>query len=382
MLNIQLEKATPDRRRKNKGFLHRLRAKTYHLPAHVTSEEDWQRDVPNVKLSRAFAIVLGIHVVAIGGFMAFELFRHKDSTPGSDPAQDGRLAGSSQAAPATVAPTIAKSSRSQSTAQRTAEPNLDDPANEGLKTYVVGPGETLTAIANKLKVDERLLAEKNNIGDQRPLESGMKLVIPNHQIVAQKPEDVEKLLADRSKSPESPSGRGPQEQPTPSDRASGTATSRAAALPKVAAKMPLRADDRTARPGKKAVAATETEKPIRKAEAVGETPQTRPNRDPKRLTAPPATFAAAQASRLSTASGSSPKIAEKQTAAKGAAGKGSRQGAGVKSRGRTHVVAEGETAYRIARTYKVDVATLIKANGIKPATLRPGTQLVIPAAAR
>ena len=43
-------------------------------PARTTGK----RDSPNIKLSRVFGIVLGIHLVAIGGLMAYEMFRHKD----------------------------------------------------------------------------------------------------------------------------------------------------------------------------------------------------------------------------------------------------------------------------------------------------------------
>ena len=45
-------------------------------------------------------------------------------------------------------------------APRGAEPALNDPANDGLRTYVVGPGESLGAIATKFDVDEHLLVQK------------------------------------------------------------------------------------------------------------------------------------------------------------------------------------------------------------------------------
>jgi len=50
-----------------------------------------------------------------------------------------------------------------------------------------------------------------------------------------------------------------------------------------------------------------------------------------------------------------------------------------KAKGRVHVVKNGENAYRIARAYGVNVDQLIKANGINPSALRPGTSLTIPA---
>ena len=60
------ERSKPQGRGK-KGLLQRLQAGLYKLPAHVTSEDDWQKDAPNIKLSRAFAIVLGILFIVLPG---------------------------------------------------------------------------------------------------------------------------------------------------------------------------------------------------------------------------------------------------------------------------------------------------------------------------
>jgi murein DD-endopeptidase MepM/ murein hydrolase activator NlpD len=51
--------------------------------------------------------------------------------------------------------------------------------------------------------------------------------------------------------------------------------------------------------------------------------------------------------------------------------------------GTTHVVQKGETLYRIARTYGIDPAELMEANGIgDPRTLAPGQELFVPGAPR
>jgi LysM repeat protein len=377
MIYIQLQKATPGRRRKNKGLIERLQARTYRLPAHVTSEDEGARDVPHIKLSRAFAIVLGIHVIAIGGFMAFELFRHHEPAAAEEP---GRAAAPAAPAPAhrpeTASTVTPSSSRltSSATSPRSVEPNLDDPANEGLQTYVVGPGETLSAIAAQFNVDDRLLAQKNGIGADRPFEAGMKLVIPNHQIIAQKPEDVKKLLADREKTP----------GPTAVDPRAGNPVS--SADPAAAtAKTTSPQSPPTIKKAEPPAAAPDL--PVRKAEPVRASPikpdAIKPNKDPKRVAAPPAKLAAAQASRLSSASAAGPSksaakrpaVAQEKTTARAPT-------AAAKPKQRTHKVTEGETAYRIARTYNVNVDQLIKANGIKPENLRPGTELVIPSGGR
>ena len=45
------------------------------------AEEDYSAEEPNVKLSRAFVVVLLLHVVAVGGIFAFSAL--KDQQPGS-----------------------------------------------------------------------------------------------------------------------------------------------------------------------------------------------------------------------------------------------------------------------------------------------------------
>ena len=47
--------------------------------------------------------------------------------------------------------------------------------------------------------------------------------------------------------------------------------------------------------------------------------------------------------------------------------------------GRSYVVRNGDTAYSIARSYRVNVAALLSANpGVNPQRLRPGQTLAIP----
>lgn len=46
----------------------------YRLPANVMHEEAWEDDGPNMKLARAFIVVLVLHIVAVAGLAAFNLF--------------------------------------------------------------------------------------------------------------------------------------------------------------------------------------------------------------------------------------------------------------------------------------------------------------------
>ena len=49
-------------------------ARTRRSSSDSNSDQQWQSEVPNIKLSRAFVVVLILHVVAVGGILAFEMF--------------------------------------------------------------------------------------------------------------------------------------------------------------------------------------------------------------------------------------------------------------------------------------------------------------------
>ncbi|MDB2327398.1 hypothetical protein N9V94_02440, partial [bacterium] len=52
-------------------------SREFRLPANVMHEEAWEDSGPNMKLSRAFIVVLVLHIVAVGGLAAFNLFDSK-----------------------------------------------------------------------------------------------------------------------------------------------------------------------------------------------------------------------------------------------------------------------------------------------------------------
>lgn len=170
-------------RRPPQGMLHRLHAKMNRLPAHLTSEDDWKQDQPGVRLSRVFGVVLGIHIVAIGGLMAYEMFRHREH-PAAAPTAFRPALREARPGTAMVAP-----------AARVKDSFADDPKHARLRTHVVAPGEGLGEIAAQYGVDEKALHLKNLLGQGRAFKSGMKLVIPNRQLEAAAPMDPDRLLA-------------------------------------------------------------------------------------------------------------------------------------------------------------------------------------------
>jgi LysM repeat protein len=306
------------------GMLHQMHAKMNRLPAHLTREDDWNEEQPGVRLSRVFGVVLGIHVVAIGGLMAYEMFRHREPAV---------AAGSTTLRPAVRE---ARPAVPGAGSERVADSFADDPMHDGLLKHVVAPGERLAEIAARYGVDEKALTAKNRIGDHRPFASGMKLVIPNRQLQAAAP-----VVA-----PAPLSGAG-----TPLSGAAAVAS----ALP---AYDPTRPTLRAEPVDEPAVAP----KPVPRAERAAKPPARKPAE-------------VASARKPSEVAAVSKKPAAPAAKAETAAAK-------PKAKGRVHVVREGDTAYRIAKAYGVNLDQLIKTNGINPNTLRPGTSLTIPPAPR
>ena len=58
-------------------------SREFRLPANVMHEEAWEDSGPNMKLSRAFIVVLVLHIVAVAGLAAFNMFDNKKTKIGS-----------------------------------------------------------------------------------------------------------------------------------------------------------------------------------------------------------------------------------------------------------------------------------------------------------
>jgi LysM repeat protein len=327
------------------GRLHQLHAKMNRLPAHLTSEDDWKQDQPGVRLSRVFGVVLGIHIVAIGGLMAYEMFRHR---------------GGSAADAASMRPAPRESragSLGGASAARPKDTFADDPKYDGMVKHVVAPGERLAAIAARHGVDEKGLQVFNRIGEGRSLHSGMILVIPNRQLAAAAPLPPNQLLATTPAPVSQPEAPGEE----PRTAAAAAAPSADGLVPVTPAPYNPKLETRRAEPIGETVAAKPAPSAVAKtAAAKPKAPATRPTAVAK---------VPAASGSTSTRPAAPPKKVE--TAATKPK---------PKPKGRVHVVRDGENAYRIAKAYGVNVDQLIRTNGINPNSLRPGTSLTIPPA--
>jgi LysM repeat protein len=159
------------------------------------AEEDYSAEEPNVKLSRAFVVVLLLHVVAVGGIFAFSAL--KDQQTGGAAGKVDSANGKAAALPPKAGrdPILDKSGNKvvSSEGQKLAESSrlvgngggktqYGNPAQEGsgeaARSYVVQRGDSPAGIAKKFKVTYADLLKANNIEDPKKLQIGQKLVIP------------------------------------------------------------------------------------------------------------------------------------------------------------------------------------------------------------
>ena len=160
------------------------------------AEEDYSAEEPNVKLSRAFVVVLLLHVVAVGGIFAFSAL--KDQQTGGVSGKVETANGKAASLPAkamrdpgipdksgnkAILPDVQKlveSSRLAGAGGGKAQSGTaaQEGSGEGGKFYVVQKGDSPAGIAKKFKVNYADLLKVNNIEDPKKLQIGQKLVIP------------------------------------------------------------------------------------------------------------------------------------------------------------------------------------------------------------
>ena len=164
----------------NEGFIGKLFSTTAErLPAHVTEEQDWYMDTPDVRLARVFTIVLILHVVAVGGILAFKMI-DKASAPG--PGLE--VAAIDVNAPAGSLPAPAVDRDVPVTPAAPDPLIMQDPTRAGLEQYLVSRGDSLQSIANDLKVDVRELQRLNSIHVGNQLYPGQWIAIPKRGTIA------------------------------------------------------------------------------------------------------------------------------------------------------------------------------------------------------
>lgn len=309
----------------------RRKASTHKLSLEGVSGDDLDTDVSNVRLSRIFAVVLALHVLAIGGFMVFELVR--DKSPQTSPSRSKSSSASSSSKPKPAAP-----------APSATRPSLTDSEHGDCTEYLVGSGETLATIAARTGITEEEIRRLNRL-DEFGLQSGSKILLPPGATVKSGGDPTSHLAGISLPDPEKSSPA-------------------------------VNSEDRLSKPALPAEPAdagtTQKEipmgKPVRPAELV-DTPR-EPARPRESADTPKAPAPRTPAPRARIAEGEVKKETRESSGSNGKA-------VGVVLK--THVVTEGDTAYNIAKRNGIKLDDFLKYNKIDPTKIHPGQVLKIPA---
>jgi LysM repeat protein len=150
-------------------------------------EEEYFVEEPNVKLSRAFVVVLLLHVVAVGGIFAFSTLKDRQSSVNSVENQ-----------PVTASPTSTPVANIANGRAHSSSQTL---------VYQVKAGDTLAGIAAQFGLTARDLETANNLAPGTIVAIGRELVIPEHTNVKAGGE-LEKLLDSRQPAGRTATGAG------------------------------------------------------------------------------------------------------------------------------------------------------------------------------
>ena len=305
-----------------------MRRKTHRLPAHVSREEPLDYEVPNIKLSRAFVIVIVLHIVAVGGILAFEVLKPDGRPPARVAADDSRNTKSEPLVPATVPVGV----------------KIGDPRVEGLDHYIVRAGDRIETIAAKHGVTAEAVSTLNGLDKGGRIYPGKALFIPKEEemTLAHAEEEVSLLNA------HSPDGNGFASNPRQTD-----------SVPQ----SPDVADAQLAENTQNRANGVGIDLP-----GVSDLPQV-PDLVQEEATPEPVPTPRPPVER-------EPRVVETPTPVPSTPSPVRPVGG---TEGGSYVMAKGDTAYGIARRYGVKPADLLRHNNIKdPTSLQIGQELKIP----
>ncbi len=165
----------------------KLFAKPNRLPVTATREDEWDADMPTIKLSTAFLVILFLHVALVGGVMVFRMLdqsadrAESTATPqAAAPATADRSASTTSTGESDSASATADAAAATSTA---AAPAQAAPAPEArnetpLQRHTVRHRESLDDIATRYSVSRQSIVTLNEISETNPFRENMTLLIP------------------------------------------------------------------------------------------------------------------------------------------------------------------------------------------------------------
>jgi LysM repeat protein len=297
------------------------RRKTHRLAAHVSREDQWDYDVPNIRLSRAFVVVVVLHIIAVGGILAFEVLK-----------PDGRGAVALNDDP----------NRPLGDDFAGAIPEgvkVGDPRVEGKLPYIVRAGDTVKIIADRFGVSPETIERQNG------LDRGGR-IYPGRQMFIQKSDSD---LVDDEIGAVATSGTG-------------------------GASVGVASVDQP-QPQRQEVALEQAQRQTRPEPVVS--PQPEVVNVPEIQVPAPAPAPASASASASASEPVRPRYAITESPTPTPTPDKARPVSGTD--GGVHMMARGETPFSIARRYGVKVDQLLKANGISdPTNIQIGQKLKIP----
>jgi len=175
---MRIDTRTQQRRQKKKSLWRRLSAQPRRLSATATKEHDWGADVPSIKLSTAFVVMLMLHVVVVGGALLFHMLD-----------RDGDAAESTSGREVAASVSSGAEAREQGTEVRAGGESvaMEDLDETELTRHIVRPRESISSIAANYQVDPGKLMALNKVGEGNDFRVGMPLLIPPREFRAERP---------------------------------------------------------------------------------------------------------------------------------------------------------------------------------------------------
>lgn len=327
-------------------FVQRLQAlvrpvkkQSHRLSANVTGEDDWEVDEPQIRMSRAFAVMLVLHLVAVGGLFAFHLFGKDDrEAEGTATQRAHEAAAPAPAAGLPAAPAVAAAVPVEPVIPRAqiVEETAGPAGNE--RQHVFKAGETRMLIAARFSITVRELEEANAGSEFKP---GDTLTIPQSpRVIGALPGKPDTLNPPLALVVATPSDDVGHRDFTIKPGADNPYAPVAAEDPEAMAPEPpaVRAKLVKAEPKAPVVRQTESNQAATPAASVAKA---------KKVT--PAPAPAPAPAKPKTATGS-----------------------------RTHVIQKGDTVYNVAKRYGLSSGEVMRANGISdPSRVQMGQVLKI-----
>jgi LysM repeat protein len=367
-------------RRRSQSFIGSLTGRFgrgHRLAASATAQDDWDDEVPQVRVSRAFVVMLLLHLVAIGGLFAFHMWGEDKENPPA-PAASAAAA----PAPVTTVPLAAAETPLPGTEVPRAIPMPTDaeapaaaPAVPSPNSHRLLKGETRELLAARFGITSEKLTAANPQATWAP---GTTIRIPEP---ASEPDAVVSAATDADASAKlqrtapmaaTPVTTAPERNPSlqPITDASADPLEPESGALAVGERQPDTYVQEKSTPAPKPVSKPRTEakaQPVRAEPAPRETAATtKPaiSKSSVRPIAKPATKAPSAKPSSEVVIKTKPKTTPEPARSAGS---------------RTHVVVKGDTIYNIARRYGFSANEIMRLNSLAdPDRLRVGDRLRVP----